>query len=101
MIRNDADFENALEEALSLFEHPPQPGGPEDRRLGGLLADLAAYRPSPQAPPPGDPDVERRERLVAQAEALQRHARSGSHSEALMNVVDGALASLIRPSGGR
>lgn len=100
MIRDDTDFENALEEAFALFEHPLHPGGPEDRRLGDLLADLAAYQPSPQAPAPDDPDAERAARLAAQAEALQRHARSGGHSEALMNAVDGAVASLIRPLGG-
>ena len=48
-IRDNQEFESALEEAIGLFDHPHVVEGAANKRLGDLLDAIGHYRPKIEA----------------------------------------------------
>jgi hypothetical protein len=71
MIKNEDDFETALELATAQFEQPPTEGSPGHHRLMELLDQIAHYRPMIVQPETGDPVSDDRAHLADELKAFE------------------------------
>ena len=70
MIKDDTQFEAALDAATRRLARPPADGSPEHDRFINLLRDIAAWRPTVQAGVTGGVD-DKRARLASKLDAFE------------------------------